>query len=255
MRSVNKARFVKNLFMKALLSLLILTIGIQVNAQVSHKQWDELVNKHVSKSGNVNYKGFIQDKDHLDAYLNLLSNNPPKDTWTKNETLAYWINAYNAFTVKLIVKHYPVKSIKDLGGPIYRVNTSWDIKFIKIGTEELDLNNIEHQKIRGQFNEPRIHFAVNCASVSCPKLLNEAYSANQLDAQLTRQTKLFLSDKTKNDLSNPNQPKLSKLFDWYKGDFTKNGVSLSDFINKYSDIKISKSASIGYLEYNWNLNE
>ena len=241
--------------MKALLLFVVLAIGIQVNAQVSHKQWDELVKKHVSESGNVNYKGFIQDKDRLDAYLNLLSNNPPKDTWTKNETLAFWINAYNAFTVQLIVKHYPVKSIKDIGGPIYRVNTSWDIKFIKIGTEELDLNNIEHQKIRGQFNEPRIHFAVNCASVSCPKLLNEAYSTNKLNAQLTKQTKLFLSDKTKNDLSDSNQPKLSKLFDWYKGDFSKNGVSLSDFINKYSDTKISKSATTGYLEYNWNLNE
>jgi len=157
--------------------------------------------------------------------------------------------------VQLIIKHYPVESIKDLGGSIYKVNTSWDIKFIKIGYEELDLNNIEHQKIRGQFKEPRIHFAVNCASVSCPRLRFEAYTAEKLDAQLTDQTKYFLSFKIKNDLSDPSQPKLSKLFSWYNGDFKLEGQTVIDFINKYASVKIPENANVDYLDYNWNLNE
>ena len=241
--------------MKLLAFLLFGAFTLNLSGQVSHKQWDQLVKKHVSEIGNVNYKGIIQDKEHLTSYITLLSNNPPKSSWTKDETLAYWINAYNAFTVQLIIKHYPVESIKDLGGSIYKVNTSWDIKFIKIGYEELDLNNIEHQKIRGQFKEPRIHFAVNCASVSCPRLRFEAYTAEKLDAQLTDQTKYFLSFKIKNDLSDPSQPKLSKLFSWYSGDFKLEGQTVIDFINKYASVKIPENANVDYLDYNWNLNE
>ncbi len=241
--------------MKVIFAAVFSLLTLIGSSQISHKQWDELVKKHVTEAGNVNYEGFIKDKEHLNAYLTLLSNNPPKSTWSKNETLAYWINAYNAFTVKLIVKHYPVKSIKDLGGAIYKVNTSWDIKFIKIGGEELDLNNIEHQKIRGQFKEPRIHFAVNCASVSCPRLRNEAFVASRLEAQLTDQTKYFFANKIKNDLSNPSNPKISKLLNWYSGDFKVNGKSVIDFINQYSVQKISSDADLDYLDYNWNLNE
>lgn len=241
--------------MKTLLSIILCSSILFGNAQISHKQWDQLVKKHVTTNGTVNYKGFVTDKEHLDAYLTLLSNNPPKDSWSKNEVLAYWINAYNAFTVKLIVKHYPVESIKDLGGAIYKVNTSWDIKFINIGGEELDLNNIEHQKIRGQFKEPRIHFAVNCASISCPRLRNEAFTADKLDAQLTDQTKYFLNNKVKNDLSDPAKPKVSKLFTWYSGDFKVNGKSVIDFINLYSKTKIPEGTSLDYLDYNWKLNE
>lgn len=241
--------------MKTLLSIILCSSILFGNAQISHKQWDQLVKKHVTTDGTVNYKGFVTDKEHLEAYLTLLSNNPPKDSWSKNEVLAYWINAYNAFTVKLIVKHYPVESIKDLGGAIYKVNTSWDIKFINIGGEELDLNNIEHQKIRGQFKEPRIHFAVNCASISCPRLRNEAFTADKLNAQLTDQTKYFLSNKVKNDLSDPTKPKVSKLFTWYSGDFKVNGKSVIDFINLYSKTKIPEGTSLDYLDYNWKLNE
>ncbi len=241
--------------MKTLFTLSLALISIASNAQISHKQWDELVKQHVSADGTVNYKGFLSDKEHLDSYLTLLSNNPPKNSWNKDEVLAFWINAYNAYTVKLIVKHYPVKSIKDLGGSIYKVNTSWDIKFITIGEEELDLNNIEHQKIRGQFEEPRIHFAVNCASISCPKLRNEAFVASKLDAQLTDQTKSFLRNKIKNDLSDPNNPKISKLFNWYSGDFKVEGKSVFDFINEYAPVQVPNDADVDYLDYNWKLNE
>ena len=169
---------------------------------VSHAIWDSLLQQHVSKAGKVDYKGFIKDSTRLNQYLELLSSNHPNDDlWTAEERLAYWINAYNAFTVKLIIDHYPVRSIKDIKNGIPFVNTVWDIKFIQIEGETYDLNNIEHGIIRARFNDPRIHFAVNCASVSCPRLSNHAYVADQLDEQLNASARAFLGDLSKNQIA------------------------------------------------------
>lgn len=238
-----------NLFTGVFTLLLVLSSS----AQISHKTWDGLLQKHVSKSGKVNYKGMIQDKKQLQSYLDLLSSNRPKNSWSDDERLAFWINAYNAFTVKLIVDNYPVKSIKDLGGSIYRINTPWDIKFFEIGGEKMHLNNIEHNIIRKEFDEPRIHFAVVCAAKSCPKLRNEAYTASKLDAQLDDQAKYFLRNGYKNKID-PNHPKLSKLFKWYGRDFPS-GDDFIDFLNKYTAVKINKDAKIDWMDYNWSLNE
>jgi hypothetical protein len=219
----------------------------------SHKEWDKLLKKHVDASGMVNYKGFKSDKAALDAYLKILSDNAPKSSWSKNDEKAFWINAYNAYTVSLIVSKYPVKSIKDLGGKIYKVNTPWDIKFITIGGKKYDLNNIEHGILRKKYDDPRIHFALVCAAMSCPKLQQEAYTGSDVDKQLDAAGKEFLNDKSKNKIS-ASKADLSKYFSWYKGDFTKNG-SLSDFINKYSQTKINGDTKIGSLDYDWSLNE
>jgi hypothetical protein len=223
----------------------------------AHTVFDQLLKKYVSKNGNVNYKEFITDTVALNQYLNLLSKNPPNEkTWTKQEQMAYWINAYNAFTIKLITKHYPIKSIKDIGSSIQIpfVNTPWDIKFITIGKEKMDLNTIEHGKLRKQFDDPRIHMALVCASKSCPMLLNEAYQSAKLEEQLTKQTKAFLADPFRNKIS-ANSAQISSIFKWYSMDFNKNGGSVRDFINKYSAIKIKSEAKISYLEYDWGLNE
>ena len=221
----------------------------------SQGQWDKLLKKYVSEAGLVNYKGFQKDKIELDAYLKTLSDNAPQTSWSENEQKAYWLNAYNAFTVSLILQHYPVKSIKDIGPAIQIpfVNTLWDIKFISIGGKKYDLNNIEHSILRKKFNDPRIHFALVCASISCPRLRNEAYTSVKLDKQLEDAGNDFLNDRLKNNIST-DKVQLSKYFSWYKGDFTKNG-SLADFINKYSHTKINANTKINYLDYNWNLNE
>ena len=213
---------------------------------ISHATWNSLVSKYVTSAGKVNYKGFLAEKAKLQGYLDLLSANPPASSWSQKAQLAYWINAYNAFTVKLIIDNYPLKSIMDLGKP-------WDKSFITIGGKSYTLNQIEHETIRKQFNEPRIHFAVNCASVSCPKLLNEAYTEAKLDAQLTAQTKSYLNNPAENGLSSA-QAELSSLFDWYKEDFTKSGTVI-DFVNKYASTKVDAGATISYKEYNWSLNE
>ncbi len=219
----------------------------------SHQQWDKLLKKHVNAAGMVNYKGFLRDKSELDVYLKTLSDNAPQKTWSQNDQKAFWINAYNAFTVSLILQKYPVKSIKDIAGKIYKINTPWDIKFIKIGKETYDLNNIEHGILRKKFNDARIHFALVCASISCPRLQQEAYTGAQLNAQLDDAGKEFLNDKSKNNITAASA-NLSKYFSWYKGDFNQNG-SLADFINKYSQTKMNGNTKISYLDYNWNLNE
>lgn len=219
-----------------------------------HAIWDELTHKHVTDEGFVNYKGFIKDSSKLNNYLELLSKNHPKDTWTSNQRKAYWINAYNAFTIKLIVDNYPVESIKDLGGSIYKVNTPWDIKFIKIGEEEYDLNNIEHSILRKEWEDPRIHAAVNCASVSCPALMQGAYIADKLDQQLDTQMKRFIQDSNKNTIAK-NELKLSRIFKWFSGDFKNISPSVIAYLNKYSSVEISEDADIEYVEYDWSLND
>lgn len=221
---------------------------------IQHGIWNDLLQAYVSENGNVNYKGFIQDSVKLNQYLNLIESNHPTDSnWTKNEQLAYWINAYNAFTVKIIIKNYPVKSIKDIAGSIPFVNSTWDIRFINIEGNDYDLNDIEHSILRRDFNEPRIHFAINCASFSCPKLLNEAYVAEKMEDQLNEVAIGFINNPEKNKISSQNV-ELSKIFKWFKGDFTTEKTLIA-FLNQYTKTKINADATINHLDYNWSLNE
>lgn len=212
---------------------------------IDHSQWDLLLKKHVDENGFVDYKGFQNDVLELDEYLRMLSKNEPTDVWSKKELLAYYINLYNAATVKLIAENYPVKSIKDISRP-------WGKDRIAIADKMISLDQIEHGILR-KMNEPRIHFALNCASISCPKLLNEALTAEKINAQLELVTKEFINS-DKNDIS-PSNAKISSLFDWYKKDFKVNGkVDVIAFINRYSKVKIDPNAKISYMKYDWNLN-
>jgi hypothetical protein len=236
-----------------MLALMGMALMSQGQEHLEHKTWTKLLKKYVTEDGHVNYAGIKTEEKVLDDYLTVLSQNHPEESWKKEDQLAYWINAYNAFTVKLIVKNLPVKSIKDLGGGIYKVNTPWDIKFIKIGDETYDLNNIEHGIVRKQFNDPRVHFALNCASVSCPRLRNEAYVGSKINEQLDDQSKYFINNKSKNHIMG-SSASISKIFDWFNGDFKETG-GVVQFINKYADVKMNDKTKISYLEYDWSLND
>ncbi len=211
---------------------------------LDHSTWDALLKKHVKANGLVDYNGFKNDRAELDKYLKMLSSQEPTEDWGTNELLAYYINLYNAYTVDLILRNHPLKSIKDIDSP-------WTKEFVKIGDTEISLGGIENSILR-KMNEPRIHFAINCASISCPKLLNEAYTADKIEEQLERVTREFVNS-DKNEISE-NSAKLSSIFDWYEKDFKESG-SVLDYINRYSDTTINSGASISYKEYNWNLNE
>ncbi|NEN22281.1 DUF547 domain-containing protein [Cryomorpha ignava] len=222
---------------------------------VDHSAWDALLKKHVNDKGLVNYKAMMKDSVALNKYLDMLSVNvPDEDVWTDAGQLAYWINAYNAFTVKLILNNYPVKSIKDIAGGIPFVNTPWDVKFIKIGDETYDLNNIEHGIIRKQFDEERIHFAVVCAAMSCPRLRNEAYTAEKLNAQLDDQARTFFNDESQNKISK-DQASISPILKWYGGDFKDKAPSLREYVNQYSKVQINQGVDVGFTDYDWALNE
>lgn len=212
---------------------------------VDHSKWNALLKKNVSPNGNVNYKGFLRDKKELEAYLDILEANVPSKSWSRNATLAYWINVYNAFTVKLIVDNYPVHSIKEISNP-------WGKKFFTLGGQKYSLEQVEHEILR-KMGEPRIHFAINCASISCPNLLNEAYTEAELSKQLAQVAKSFINDKTKNTITK-SKIEISEIFNWFASDFKTKG-SVIDFLNQYSNIKIDSKAKKTYKNYNWNLNE
>ena len=209
-----------------------------------HAPFDALLKEHVDAAGNVDYQGLKSNEVKLDNYLKALSESPVQSDWSKDAQLAYWINAYNAFTLKLIVDNYPLKSIMDLeGGKV------WDKKWVNLGDKVYSLNEIEHNIIRPQFNEPRIHFAVNCAAASCPPLAAKAYTADNLESLLAERTKSFINNSQYNHIS-ASGAKVSKIFDWYGSDFG----DLISYLNKYSNTTIKKNASVTFREYDWSLN-
>jgi hypothetical protein len=212
--------------------------------EADHALWDDLLRGHVSGSGEVDYKGLKSKEGRLDQYLNLLSTNVPDNGSSKAEAMAYWINAYNAFTVKLILKNYPVSSIMNLHG-----GKAWDVKWIELDGRKYSLNQIEHEILRKKYPDPRIHFAVNCAAASCPPLMDHAWTAQNLEGALERQTTDFINDNRFNQLEE-GKVHLSKIFEWYKGDFG----DLLAFVRSYSRQSIGENARVKFNEYDWKLN-
>ncbi|WP_395360400.1 DUF547 domain-containing protein [Gaetbulibacter aestuarii] len=213
--------------------------------KVNHMLWTNLLQKHVSNDGHVNYRGFKKDWPALKNYITILGKQTPQSNWSKPETLAYWINAYNALTIDLILRHDPVNSIKDIRNP-------WKQELWTLDDKTYDLDFIEHQILR-KMQEPRIHFAIVCASYSCPKLRNSAYKPDHLNDQLDQAAKDFINDPKRNDLSE-NSIEISKIFQWFRSDFEQHG-SLIDFLNRFADIEVSKNARIRFKNYNWDLND
>lgn len=230
----------------------------------SHKEWTDVLKNHVTLTGaasTVNYAALKKDPQKLDNYLKTLSavkNNEFKK-WTPLEQQAFLINAYNAFTLKIIIKHYPVKSIKDIGSFF---KSTWKQKFFTLLEEKRHLDYIEHGVLRKNYKEPRVHFAVNCASIGCPALLNEAFTANELNNQLEKQTRLFLNDASRNSINEKTKTlTVSKIFKWFSEDFEKNGMTVSRFVAPYitNNVRIQQELkkglySISYSDYNWGLN-
>lgn len=210
-----------------------------------HSVFNDLLQTNISSEGETNYKGFIKNRTSFKSYLTALSENMPQDNWTKEDKLAYWMNVYNAFTIKLIIDNYPTKSIKD-------IKNAWDTRFFKLGKKWYNLSDIEHKILR-KMNDPRIHFGINCASFSCPPLLNKAFTAANVNTELEFLAHQFINDKSRNTISE-HSIQLSKIFQWYAKDFKSEGT-LIDYLNKYSDITINPKAKKSYRTYDWSLNE
>ena len=213
--------------------------------KMDHSEWTKILQLHVSDSGKVNYKGLLSNREPLNKYLEALASNAPKNNWSNAEKMAFWINAYNAYTIQLILDNYPTESIKDISDP-------WEQTFFKIGGQTMSLNTIEHKILR-PMGDARIHFAIVCASESCPKLLNCAYEAESLTDQLDQAAKEFINDASKNSLT-PSKITISKIFKWFESDFPKEAAFIT-YLNTYSTVTISPDPKINYKTYDWSLNE
>jgi hypothetical protein len=254
------------------MTLLLTTPVIRADA-FDHGQWDSLLRLHVSTvSGGhttqVDYNGFVSDRGALKVYLDQLAgiSRGVFDSWSKQDQLAFLINAYNAWTVELVLTGYPdIESIKDLGNLF---QSPWEKTSVRLFGEACSLDDIEHGLIRGsgRYNDPRIHFAVNCASIGCPALRPEAYQGTRLEGQLQEQTTAFLSDRSRNHLD-ADSLQVSSIFKWYEEDFQKGWLglqSLPDFFIQHkdalgltaSDVDRLRSGDlkIKYLRYDWRLN-
>ncbi len=242
----------------------------------SHAAWTALLRKHVrllrgGQATQVAYAGFQADRAALKAYLDSLSAVAPGSfgAWSKAERQAFLTNAYNAFTVELILTRYPdLKSIKDLGSLL---SSPWKPQWISLLGGKVSLDDIEHAMLRkrGEYDDPRVHFAVNCASIGCPALREEAFVAARLDAQMDEQTLRFMSDRTRNRYNaQRGRLELSKIFDWYGEDFRlghRGIASLPAFAARYADQLADApadrahiragSVDIAFTDYDWALND
>ncbi|MFN8822351.1 MAG: DUF547 domain-containing protein [Betaproteobacteria bacterium] len=269
---------------RALLLFALLLAPLAALAQFDHRHaaWDTLLAKHVKvatdgKSSRVDYKGFAADRAALQAYLKTLSAVTPAEFagWNKAQQYAFLANAYNAFTVEKILTRYPnLKSIRDFGSVF---GNPWKDKFFVLLGREQNLDGIEHETMRapGAYDDPRVHVAVNCASIGCPMLGREAFGAERLEAQLEDLMRRFMSDATRNRV-NPASGKLelSKIFDWYKVDFERGGKSflgyagfksVADVGGRYAEQLATNEAdraalragkpAIVFLDYDWTLND
>ena len=245
-----------------------------------HKAWEALLKKHVvvlkaGQGSTVRYAGFKSDAAALKSYTDALSKVAEAEFkgWSKTQQMAFLINAYNAFTVAKILQRYPdIKSIRDFGNVF---GNPWKDKFFSLLGRESFLDEIEHEILRkpGAYDEPRVHYAVNCASIGCPMLREEAYVAERLDAQLAEQEKRFLSDRSRNRVAGGTL-EVSKIFDWFKVDwqsgykgigrdgvpitsreqyFARHAALLSDKPEEQKLIAGGK-LEIRFLDYDWSLN-
>jgi hypothetical protein len=242
----------------------------------THAAWTTLLKKHVvllngGKASQVRYAAFAADRPALKTYLATLASvsQAAFDAWSRPQQMAFLINAYNAYTVELILTKYPdLKSIKDLGSLI---SSPWKQKWAPLLGNTLSLDNIEHDILRkrGVYDDPRIHFAVNCASVGCPMLREEAFVATRLDAQLDEQAQRFMADRTRNRYQGEKKRlEISKIFDWYGDDFKqghKGLTSLDSLAARYADLLSDNPTErellkrggldVSFLDYDWRLND
>lgn len=241
--------------------LLVSTTAQAQEFDHTHASYSDLLGAYV-ENGMVDYAKLKANRRELDAYLSEMAriNKATFKAWPETDRLAFLMNLYNAATLRLIVDHYPVKSIKDIGG-FFR--GPWKQKVVGLLGKTITLNDLEHEIIRKEYNEPRIHVALVCAARGCPPLRSEAFVGARLDEQLSDQMRIFLANPAKNRIV-PGSGKvyLSKIFKWYGADFKKNGNTLLGSLAPYWPDHLTTQAAaarrkwdITYTDYDWSLNE
>jgi hypothetical protein len=253
------------------LASLLVSVGAWAQFDHGYGTWDALVKKHVrwlpdEKQSRVDYNGFKAERSELKNVLDAMSAVPKADfdRWSREQQMAFLVNAYNAFTVELILTRWPdLKSIKDLGSLL---QSPWKKKFFRLLDEERTLDWIEHDQLRARYQDPRVHAAVNCASIGCPALRPEAFVASRLDAQFDDGMQRFMSDRTRNRVAT-GRLEVSMIFKWFREDFEQGWLGyrqLSDVFARHAaqlsdrpdeQLKLRERAlSPSFLDYDWSLN-
>ena len=244
-----------------LFPLLLCSCSYANDFDQQHANWNQFLSENITSTNKPVSTNLVDYSQDLDSYLKQLSSVSKEQfkAFSKTEKLAFFINTYNAFTIKLIQNNKnklgSKKSIKNIS-----TESPWDIEFINILGQTYSLNHIEHEIIRKEFNEPRIHFALVCAAISCPKLQNFAFTADKLEKQLEQSKKEFLKNKSKNYYKSKTLH-ISKVFEWFADDFTKNKQSIKKYVARdiassdaeYQEI-ISDRTKVKYVDYDWTLN-
>jgi hypothetical protein len=226
-----------------------------------HAAWTSLLRRYVS-DGLVDYAALKRGRPELDGYLRSLESveRSELEAWPRADQLAFWINAYNAYTVRLVLDHYPLRSIRSIG---FLPGSAFKRKFIpldRVAGGKLSLDDIEHRILRERFHEPRIHFAIVCASRSCPVLRDEAYRGRDLDAQLDDAARAFLRDPARNRYDPASRTlSLSSIFKWFRDDFEAAAGTLAGYVALYADEPTAEALRCGsvrveFLDYDWSLN-
>ncbi|MCZ6494518.1 MAG: DUF547 domain-containing protein, partial [Planctomycetota bacterium] len=223
----------------------------------NHSAFDGLLKEHVDDNGWVDYAALAKDTKKLDQYISALAG-APFDEMSRDERLALLINAYNAFTLRLILDYWDDGKLQS----IMKIPAAkrWDHRRWKVGSHLWSLNQIEHEQIRPKFVEPRVHFALVCAAASCPILRNEAYHADRIDQQLEDQARYAHShDRWLRLDAERNVVNLTRLYDWYHGDFEQVAGGVLEYAARYSPqlkdaIDAGRNPRIKWLEYDWKLN-
>ena len=226
----------------------------QTSLQMLHEPWSDLLNRHVTFDGRLDYQGVMDDEDELLDYLMSLRKVAPTAAWAPQDTKAFWLNVYNASATYLVVQYYPVSSINDIRVKVLGGNKSpWDAPVVNVGGQMYSLNQIEREKLSGLTPDPRIHFGLMYAAASAAPPLKEAYDGSRLNQQLDSQTRRFINDSNFNQLT-ATHLKLSGLFDAYAKDFGSPSEVLA-FVNRYARTPVEPTATIEYLSFSWALND
>ncbi|MEC9283850.1 MAG: DUF547 domain-containing protein [Bdellovibrionota bacterium] len=231
----------------------------------THSEFDSFLTDYVKVHefhSEFDYGSALKDKNKLKKYTDALSSVKQSDfdSWNEKQKLSFLINAYNAFTIQLILDNYPVDSIKDSKISFF---SPFKKSFFKLFNKERSLGEVEHEMIRSWFKEARIHFAIVCASIGCPAIQNKAFSESNLESMLEKGANTFMSDKTRNRYSKKDQElQISKIFDWFEDDFKRDFGSVKAFVIKYMPLSdeekqavLSSSTDVDYTDYNWKLNQ
>ena len=244
----------------AILFMLIVSINAQeleeLNEQIANRTFNEVLNSYVNNAGRVDYNSIRENPFALQPFLDFVALVSPQSNPelfpTIDEKKAFWINTYNGLMIQTVIENPEISSVKEIG---WGYGVFWRKKF-KVGGELLTLNHIEHKILRGQYKDPRIHFAINCASNSCPPIGHRIVTGVNLDQQLNEKTRDFINNPANVKVDHKKKTiVLSKIFKWYRKDFESGGTTLLEFLNQYREETINSSNyKIKFQDYDWGLN-